>query len=346
MQFFKRLGLVLGLLAAGAAFAQEAPPDLVGINVAGAGFGPKVLPGKHGTNYFFPPDGYFDRWAERGIKTIRFSFKWERLQPKAMGEFDTEYAARIDKALDQAGAAGIHVMLDIHNYGRYYNEIVGRDVPMDVYRDLMERIASRWGSHPSLFAYDIMNEPYGDANDYWFELAQTGIDAVRKHDKKSTLYIEGRRWSSSYNWPKYNDDLLDLKDPSDNIVYSAHMYVDKHNAGLYKEKIGEKGFSPDPMVGVNRLKPFVEWLQKHGKRGHIGEFGVPGDDERWLVIMDNALAYLQENCIPMTYWAAGSHWGPNYPLSVEPLKGKDRPQWSVLKKYLGTGNCTAIGPAK
>lgn len=344
----KRLGIGLGLslLLAAAASAQEAPPELISINVAGAGFAGHVLPGKEGTNYFFPKDGYFQKWADKGIKTVRFSFKWERLQPKAMEEFDQAYAAHIDKAINQAGSAGIKVLLDIHNYGRYYGDIVGREVPIDAYRNLMERIALRWGSNPAVYAYDLMNEPYGDAEKYWFDMAQAGIDGIRRYDKRSTLYIEGRRWSSSYHWPKYNDDLLDLKDPSNNIVYSAHMYVDKNASGLYKEKIGTNGFDPDPMVGVQRVKPFVEWLAKHGQRGHIGEFGVPYDDPRWLEIMDNTLAYLQKNCIPLSYWAAGSYWGRDYPMSVEPQDGKDRPQWSVLKKYLGTGGCSTIGPKR
>ncbi|GGJ95979.1 glycoside hydrolase family 5 protein [Pseudomonas matsuisoli] len=347
MNLVKRLGISLGLLMAIPAVAQEAPPQLISINVAGAGFAGHVLPGKVGTNFFFPKDGYFAKWSDRGIKTVRFSFKWERLQPKAMGEFDPGYAALIDKALDQAGANGIHVLLDIHNYGRYYGDIVGDKVPMDAYRNLMERIALRWGNNPAVYAYDIMNEPHGGADKYWFEMAQTGIDAIRKYDRKNTLYIEGRRYSSAYHWPKYNDDLLNLKDPSDNIVYSAHMYVDQNSSGLYKEAIGEGSYMPDPMVGVNRLKPFVEWLERNGKRGHIGEFGLPGDHPRWLEILENTLTYLQQNCIPVSYWAAGEYWGKNYPVSIEPEKdGKDKPQWLIMKKYLGTGGCSAIGPKK
>lgn len=60
--------------------------------------------------------------------------------------------------------------------------------------------------------------------------------------------------------------------------------------------------------------------------------------------MDNLLAYLQGHCIPITYWAAGSSWG-KYKLSIEPTKdGRDRPQWEVLSKYVGQGDCSRIGP--
>src|SRR5690606_19249687 len=82
----------------------------------------------------------------------------------------------------------------------------------------------------------------------------------------------------------------------------------------------------------------------HDRQGHIGEFGIPAGDSRLLEAMDNLLAYLQKHCIPMTYWAAGPSWG-NYKLSVEPTRdGQERPQWAVLEKYVGKGDCKRIGP--
>ena len=51
--------------------------------------------------------------------------------------------------------------------------------------------------------------------------------------------------------------------------------------------------------------------------------------------VDNHARYrkkLKENGIGGTSWAAGPWWG-NYPLSVEPRNGQDRPQMAVLLKY-------------
>jgi endoglucanase len=52
------------------------------------------------------------------------------------------------------------------------------------------------------------------------------------------------------------------------------------------------------------------------------------------VVLDNFLAAMKQNGIGGTYWAAGPWWG-DYPLSVEPRKGKDRPQMEVLELYAG-----------
>lgn len=329
------------LLSCGVASAQTKPVELIGINVAGAGFASSVLPGKHGTNFFFPPKGYYEKWQQKGISWVRFSFIWERLQPKANGEFDEAYAKLIDKTLDEAQQAGIEVMLDVHNYGRYYGKVIGTDdVPISAYQNLMERIAKRWGSHPAVYSYDLMNEPHGAANKYWPQVAQAGINGVRKFDSKNDIYVEGAEYSSALRWPKLNDNLLDLKDPADKLIYSAHMYIDPDASGLYKTALAA---DLDPQIGVKRLEPFVNWLIEHNKKGHIGEFGVPAEDESGLKALDQTLAYLQKHCIPFAYWAAGPSWGKNK-LSVEPVKGVDRPQWEVLKKYLGGGNCTRIGP--
>ena len=64
----------------------------------------------------------------------------------------------------------------------------------------------------------------------------------------------------------------------------------------------------------------------------IGECGVPGDDPRWMTMLDGALAYLRDNNVSFTYWAAGPWWG-TYPLSIEPNGTVDKPQMAILEKY-------------
>lgn len=329
------------LIAATGGHAQaDAPVHLIGINVAGAEFG-KTMPGKHMKDYFFPNADYFAKWQARGLKMIRFPLKWERLQPALNGPLDDHYAGLVDRMLKNADRHGMQVLLDVHNYARYRGQLIGsKAVPLPAYRDLLSRMAKRWHQAPALWGYDIMNEPSRGADRWWPQAAQAGIDGVRDHDRKRPIVVEGYFWSSSQRWPRYNDPLLDLVDPSDNLIFSAHTYIDPDASGQYSKRPAK---NLDPMIGVRRVEPFMNWLRKHGKRGHIGEFGVP-DDPRYLEAMDNLLAYLQEHCVPITYWAGGPVWG-RYPLSVEPdREGRDRPQWQLLAKYQGAHECTAIGP--
>jgi endoglucanase len=346
MTFQKVVGKLLAPVVLGMALttsAAHAYVDLIGLNIAGAEFTSHVLPGQLNKHYFFPKNSHLQYWAERGIRNIRFPIKWERLQPRLNGAFDPFYAAQIDKLLADAAKHDMDVILDVHNYGRYRGGVVGtKDVPLASYQNLLERMAQRWGKHPALYGYDIMNEPYGLADQYWPKAAQAGINGVRKFDRDNIIFIEGASYSSAARWPRYADQLLDLKDPADNIVFSAHVYLDKDASGRY---IGSPGKNFDTNVGVKRVTPFIEWLKKNGKRGHIGEIGVPPHDALYLEAMNRTLAHLQKHCIPVAYFAAGPAWG-NHFLSVEPKDGKEKPQWRVLKKYVGKGNCTDFGPGR
>ncbi|WP_263258693.1 glycoside hydrolase family 5 protein [Pseudomonas oryzihabitans] len=342
LKFSRRAAQLLPFVAALtlATGAKAEQVNLVGLNLSGAGFAGQVLPGVNGTHYIFPVEAYFKQWSGKGIKLIRFPVIWERLQPVLGGPLDPTYAALVDQTFANAQKYGMRIILDLHNYTFYRGSVIGSAaVPYDRYQEIMTRIAQRWSSQPSLYAYDIMNEPH-DSMAQWPIAAQYGINGVRAVDKTKPIMIEGNGWSEATRWPWWNDSLLALKDPSDNLIFQAHSYFDESAGGNYTGiDVGKLG----PDYGVERVRPFVEWLKKNKKRGMIGEFGVPDNDPRWLPLMDRMLAYLKQNCIPSTYWAAGPGWG-NYFLSVEPVNGADRPQWPTLKKYIDDSSCTAIGP--
>ncbi|KTT41788.1 cellulase [Pseudomonas oryzihabitans] len=334
------LAAAAAVLALSAGAAQAEPVSLVGLNLSGAGFAPQVLPGINGTNYIFPVEAYFQQWSARGVKLIRFPIIWERLQPKLGGPLDSAYVALVNQTFGYAQKHGIKIILDLHNYARYRGQVIGTSgVPYARYQEIMTHIARQWSGQSSLYAYDIMNEPH-DAMAYWPTAAQYGINGVRAVDSTRPVIVEGNGWSSATRWAEFNDALLGLKDPANNIIFSAHSYFDENAGGSYDKTDVN---TLDANYGVTRVKPFVDWLKKNGKRGYIGEFGVPDNNPRWNLLMDNMLAYLKQNCIPASYWAAGPGWG-SYFMSVEPINGQERPQWPTLRKYLDDSSCTAIGP--
>jgi hypothetical protein len=339
-RFFKKALPLAAAVALAGPIAHAEQVDLVGLNLSGAGFAPQVLPGIDGTNYIFPVESYFQSWSAKGIKLIRFPIIWERLQPSLGGALDPTYVALIDRTFGYANKYGMKMILDLHNYTMYRGTIIGTgNVSYNHYQQIMTLIAQKWSGQPSLYAYDIMNEPH-DSMTQWPIMAQYGINGVRSVDKVKPIMIEGNGWSEATRWPWWNDSLLNLKDPSNNLIFQAHSYFDEDAGGNYTA-IDVNKLADD--YGVQRVKPFVEWLKKNGKKGMIGEFGVPDNNPRWNLLMDNMLAYLKQNCIPATYWAAGPGWG-SYFLSVEPINGVERPQWPTLKKYINNTSCTAIGP--
>ncbi|WP_051231718.1 glycoside hydrolase family 5 protein [Stutzerimonas azotifigens] len=339
--------IALGLaaaLAGASAFAADQPDGsrgipLVGINMSGAGFAPEVLPGKNGTNYFYPEKRHFTYYRQKGITLIRFPFIWERVQHDLGARLDFEQIRLLKRTLDYAHQNGQQVILDMHNYGRYKDQLIGSSaVPYSAYAEVWRELAETFKDHPALHGYDIMNEPHGTVG-LWPGAAQAAVDAIREVDRETLIFVEGERWSSAYHWPQVNANLL-IKDPSNRIVYEGHLYFDPDFSGRYQKGNPDE---VDPMLGVERARPFVEWLKRHGQKGFLGEYGVPGDSPAMLQAMDNMLQYLNENCIPSAYWAGGPGWN-NYALSVEPrADGADRPQLAILQKHLDN-DCTEYGP--
>lgn len=317
------------------------PVQLVGVALSGAAFGPSVLPGKHGTNYIYPAESYYKKYAEQGLKLVRLPFLWERIQPQLDTELDAAQLALLTQSLDLAHKHGVKVVLDMHNYYRYYKQPIGSEtVSVQSFANTWKRIALAIGNHPALSGYGLMNEP--NTKGLWPAAALAAAQEIRKVDRTNWIYVAGDRFSSAWHWPQSNTQLIAdpwMRDPDNKLIFEAHMYLDRDTSGLYIDKT--ETFAPD--LGINRAKPFVDWLRANNLRGFIGEMGVPNYAPDAIVAMDNLLGYLRENCVPLTYWAAGPWWG-NYILALDVSGGAEQPQLPVLIKHANTpNNCSAIG---
>ena len=345
-QTMKRLLLIALLaLAPNAVRAQEISPFTTaraGVNLAGAEFGDDKLPGVFDKNYTYPNAGQLDSYVAQKRSLIRLPFKWERVQHSLRAPLDADEVARLRAVLQAAAARKMDVILDAHNYGRYRfegeNEAqiigAGRVGPAD-FADFWGKMAAELGDEPALYGYGLMNEPHDMGDDArWPLAAQAAIDAIRTVDAATPIVVAGDGWSSALRWATSSNAKLPakLRDPADNLVYEAHCYFDKNQSGQYSKDYETELGSPDR--GVENVRPFVEWCKTNQVRGFVGEFGVPDSDARWLETMTRFLDYLAANQISSTYWAGGPWWG-NYPLSIEPRDGGERPQMTRLKRYAG-----------
>jgi endoglucanase len=170
----------------------------------------------------------------------------------------------------------------------------------------------------------------------WPAAAQAAVDAIRTANVTHPILVPGDGWSGAADWRKNNENLW-IDDPANRLAYEAHLYFDADKSGTYKKPYEqEKG---SPTVGIERLRPFREWLDERNAVGFVGEFAIPandGDDPRWRETLARFVRHLREREIPGCYWAGGPWWA-NYPLSIEPRGGKDRPQMGVLVEALRSG---------
>lgn len=309
-----------------------------GTNLSGAEFGANV-PGQHQQDYSYPLATDLDYFKAKGMRLIRLPFKWERVQPVMNGPLDPVELKRMTDFIDAAEERDMLITPDVHNFARRVvngtQYVIGSpEVPTAAFVDFWGKLAEVFKDRPNIWALGIMNEPYAmPSNNAWFNIAQATIDKIRTVDTKTPLLIGGDSYSSALRWVQMSDNLKNLVDPSDNLIYEAHIYFDENQSGAYAGSYDEE--KATPQTGVERLRPFVDWLKANGKRGFIGEYGIPDDDSRWLPVLDNMLQYMKANCINGTYWSAGPRWG-TYRLAIQPRSGVDRPQMQVLKNYLAT----------
>lgn len=327
---------------------------MIGVNVSGSEYSWET----------YPIGSHLDYLRSKGIALIRLPIAWEKLQPALNGPLNQTEVARLKSFLDSAASRNMQVIIDIHNYARYNPRwaadaaanwgivavnnshalpIGSASVPISAFQDLWKKLAGALSGHAGLAGYDIMNEPYNLGSGVWPQAAQSAVDGIRSVDMKTTIYVEGTQWSSAYYWP-YDNGNLKIKDPANNFVYEAHLYFDGDGSGTYKQTYDQQGAYPN--WGVDRVQPFLKWLQQNNFKGFIGEFGVPENDPRWLVVLDNFLSTLKQSNVSGTYWfyvygdpsGANSWWpeksGTDFSMSLVPLaSGQDKPQWSAIIKH-------------
>ena len=94
------------------------------------------------------------------------------------------------------GQGGARVVLDPHNYARYYDQVVGAGVPDDAFADLWSRLAIRFGSNP-LVVFGLVNEPHDLPAEQWARAAQAAILAIRATKARNLILVPGVAWSGA-----------------------------------------------------------------------------------------------------------------------------------------------------
>lgn len=222
------------------------------------------------------------------------------------------------------------MILDLHNFGRYYREPL-RVTDATRLADVWMRLAREFRGHPGIYGYELMNEPHDlpDGSIGWAQICQLVTNEIRTVDTTTWVLIPGYSWQGAESWPRENQ-TLNVHDGSGLLLYAAHQYFDAENSGRYARRFDASSLD----VGVTRIRPFAEWLAARNAYGILTEFGVPDDDPRWLTVLERFLTAIQadDRLIGGVYWAGGPWWG-TYPLSIEPRGGQDRPQMSVLSAF-------------
>ena len=161
-------------------------------------------------------------------------------------------------------------------------------------------------------------------------LNQAAIDGIRAAGATTQyIFVEGNAWTGAWSWTDNNDNMKNLTDPQDKLVYEMHQYLDSDGSGTSATCVSST-------IGKERVMAATQWLKDNGKVGILGEF-AGGVNDQCKTAVTGMLDYLADNTdvwLGAMWWAAGPWWG-DYIFSMEPTTGAAYTgMLSTLEPYL------------
>lgn len=308
-----------------------------GVNLAGLDFGGGKYPGQYGKDYIAPNNGEIDYYTGKGMNAFRLPFLWERLQPTANGPFNQTYLGYITSVVNYATSKGAKLILDPHNYARYFGIVIGTgNVATSDYANFWSQLAKLFAQNNNVI-FGLMNEPNTMSTELWLTDANAAISAIRSVGANNLIIVPGNAWTGAWSWYQNwygspNAEIMTgVKDSANNYAIEVHQYLDSDSSGTHDECV-------DASIGSSRLANFTSWARQNHVKAFLGEWAGGKNSVCYSAITDtlNFLGNNKDVYLGWTWWAGGPWWG-NYMFNLDPQNGQDAPQMQYLVPYLKSG---------
>lgn len=159
--------------------------------------------------------------ARLGFDNVRLSIDPTPLEgwPRAKDGLNSEFLARLDKAVDTMLADGLAVTIDLHPEEPYKEKVRTSNDGVDRFVSLWRRLAAHYAARdPQHVFFEIMNEPEVSDPYRWAGIQERAAAAIREVAPENTIIATG---------PNYSDiiDLLTQHPLADgNVIYNFHFY--------------------------------------------------------------------------------------------------------------------------
>ena len=240
--------------------------------------------------------------ARLGFDHVRLSIDAAPLEASLQalpgGGENSDFLARLDRAVDTMLGDGLSVLIDIHPSDDYKQRLRNGNDSVDRLAMLWRKLAAHYaGRDPERVFFEIMNEPEVSDPYRWAGLQARVAAAIRQAAPKHTIIATGAMWSDV-------QDLLALQSLADgNVIYNFHFY-EPHEFTHQGATWGEPWWSyshsiPYPATessmqqllkqvpdGANRYQLENYWLN-HWDAGHI------------RALIDEAAEWGRKNHVPL-----------------------------------------------
>ena len=358
-----------------------------GLNFGGVGNNPwlAAINGPDGvrgdTHYSITKEAHIACYAKNlnGKPWIaRLPIAGEYLISKDGDKLNQRYVNDILMVMDRIHKYGGKVLLDMHNYYRWWKKVpssvAGRD--MKVHNDHLAKGSAVWtvinepdcpvtnkgfaqlwvdiltgpiGKHPAMFMAGLVNEPHNrgsdkvDINSKWPVCAQLCVNEIRKVNKTIWITVAGNFYSSAKLWTSVSKDLHKITDPQDKLIFEAHQYMDKQGNGG-----GTWASHSDPVAadqGTKDWAGFINWCIEKNVRGMCGEVGGPATAGQYLTAVRRLCDLMASHRMPVVFWMGGTGQNDSYANGMNTSAGVLKPNAAPLMERIGR-TFPSYGPKK
>jgi endoglucanase len=157
--------------------------------------------------------------ARRGFDHVRIPIRFSgHASASAPYTIDATFFSRIDTVLNQATAANLAVVVDMHAYDELAADVTAN---RDRFVALWTQIAARYQGRPDTVAFELFNEPNGQLDTTWNDVMLPAIRAIRTTNPRRLLIVDSVFWADPTKL-----SALTLPDDA-NILASIHLYEPK-----------------------------------------------------------------------------------------------------------------------
>ncbi|KAK5119003.1 hypothetical protein LTR62_000214 [Meristemomyces frigidus] len=277
MYRFSTLSALAAAALLGATGAQKV--QRAGVNIAGFDFG-MTIDGNFTQSQMQPPlksqggpdgIGQMQHFAkDDGLNIFRLPVAWQNLVNYDLGgSLDTNNVGIYDQLVQGCLGTGALCIIDIHNYARWYQGIVGQSgVTTQDLSSLWSQLASKYRSKSNI-VFGLMNEPHDLDINEWATTVQACVTAIRQAGATSQIILlPGLDFTAVGGFASVSGPALvgvhNLDGSKTNLVFDVHQYLDSDNSGTHTECTHN---------GVNSLQELSVWLQSNSRMALLSETG-------------------------------------------------------------------------
>jgi endoglucanase len=220
---------------------------------------------------------YLPAIKKAGFGHVRLPVKWSaHARPDAPYTIDPAFRKRVDEVIDQATAAGLGVVLNVHHYDEIHQDRAAH-TPRLV--GLWAQLAEHYKGRPASVLFEVMNEPTNQWKPTeWNETAAAALAVIRKTNPERVVIIGPISWNGFRALPS-----LKLPEDDRRLVATFHYYepfeFTHQGASWAKESdrwLGRKwtGSAAERKKLADDFAAAARWSAERKRPLYLGEFGA------------------------------------------------------------------------